>query len=135
MRQINPLYISMLFVVVLTIVFIKLNAAKSGYNEARSELVKTEMMAKRIVALKKGWGEDKSKVQALERLLKASALRSASLIKSREGKMITLSSKKVDARAVEFLINKLYNGTFVIKSLQIRRLDDAYATLRMEIAL
>ncbi len=135
MRQINPLYISLLFFVVLLIVFIKLNGAKAEHNEAKNDLIKTEMMAKRMVALKRNWGEDKGRERALERMLKASLLRDAALVKKREGKMITVTSRKVDARALEFLLNKLFNGTYAIKTLDIRRLDDEYASLRMEIGL
>lgn len=135
MRQINPLYISLLFVVVLLLVFIKLHNAKEDQNRAKSDLVKTEMMAKRIVALKRNWDDGKARERALEKVLKASVLRNAGLIKKRKGKIITVTTKKVDAKAVEFLLNKLLNGTYAIRNIQLRRLNNEYASMRMEIEL
>jgi len=135
MRQINPLYISLLLVLVLMIVFIRLNSAKEEYNEAKNELKKTEMMGKRIVALKRNWGEDASKEAALSRVLKASILQEAAIKKKREGKMLTITSEKAGAKAVEFLLNKLLNGTFAVKSLKIRALSDEFASVRVEILL
>lgn len=135
MRQINPLYISLLFVVVLLLVFMKLDSAKEEHNRAKSDLVKTEMMAKHIVALKRNWDDGKARERALNKVLKASVLRNAGLSRKRKGKIITLSTKKVDARAVEFLLNKLLNGTYAIRSMQLRRLNNEYASMRMEIEL
>ena len=135
MRQINPLYLSLLFIVILLLVFVKLNDAKEDQNRAKSDLVKTEMMAKRILALKRNWDESKSREKALEKVFKASVLKSSGLLKKRKGKLITVTSKKIGAKAVEFLLNKLLNGTYVIRSMQLRRLNDEYASIRMEIAL
>lgn len=135
MRQINPLYISLLLVVVLVIVFTKLHNTKDDYNESKNDLKKTEMMAKRLVALKRNWGEDRRKEEALLRVLKSSILREADLKKKRDGKILTITAEKADAKAVEFLLNKLMNGTFAIRSMRIRALDDAFASLHVEILL
>jgi hypothetical protein len=135
MRQINPLYISLLFVVLVLIVFVKLDDAKEDQNHAKSELLKTELMAKRIVALKRNWDVGKGQEQALERVFKTSVLLDAGLTMNKKGEIITVTSKKMDAKAVEFLLNKLFNGTFAIKSMELRRLNDEYASIHMEIAL
>lgn len=135
MRQINPLYISLLLVVVLMIVFVKLGNTKEDYNDSKNDLKKTEVMAKRIIALKKDWGEDKNRQETLIRVLNASVLSEADLKRRQEGDVMTITSKKADAKAVEFLLNKLMNGTYAIKTMRIRALDANSASIHVEIML
>ena len=135
MRQINPLYIVFLLIIVFIIVVVKLQSAKAVQSEAKTDMVKTEVMAKRLAALQKSWDNTKERKRALKQMLRAPSLRGADLTEKKNGNTVVLSTKKINAQAAEYLLNKLLNGTYVIKTVKIKQFDDESASMRVEIAL
>ena len=135
MKQINPLYIALLLLVALAAVTLKLMEAHTTQKEALSALQKTEVTAKRIVALQKEWERGKESASALERLLRSAPLRETEFVTERKRNRIMITAKSIDKKAADYLLNKLLNNTYVITALEIRRLDAQRASLQMEVAL
>ena len=134
MKQINPLYIALFLIAVLIVVTVKLNGAIAMQKEVRAELEKSEVMAKRIVAFKKSWEVNDEMKKTLDRLLKRTARNTEIEYKEQHGSMV-ITAKKIKAKAAEYLLNKLFNGTYVIKTMSIKRLDSESASLEVEITL
>ena len=135
MRQVNPLYIALMLIAVLAVVGFRLDGAKQTQLQAKADLEKTQVMAKRIDALKKSWDKGKMVRKELDRLLKSSPLRNAGIESKEQRGSVSITAKKIDAKAAEYLLNKLLNGTYVIKTLSVKRLDAETGALHVEVAL
>ncbi len=134
MKQINPLYIALFLIAVMVVVMFKREGAIAMQQETRAELKKTEMMAKRIGALKKSWEAGEQTKKSLDRLLKRVS-RTAKIEHKEQHDTIVITAKKIDAKTVSYMLNKLFNNTYVIKAMTIKRLDGKSASLEVEIML
>lgn len=135
MRQINPLYIILLLVVILFVVLFKLMQTKTELHEAHNSFYKDKEMVHAIVDLRQSWENEKGTKNTLTRILKSSQLRSAGIIQRIKRDQIELHAGSMDAKSASYLINRLLNEAFVIKSLKIRRLNKERASLDAEIRL
>ncbi len=132
--KINPLYIALLLIVALLFVIYQLGSAKTELRESKNSLAKTEAMAEEIDALKRSWDNPKTSSSALDRLLKAPQLKSANIQQTKKRGSIVLKSKKADLKAANYFFVKLFNGTYILKSFEIERLDDESISFSMEIS-
>lgn len=135
MRQINPLYIILLIVVILFVVLFKLMQTKIELHEAHNSFSRDKEMVHNIVDLRQSWDNPKSTKNTLTRILKSSQLRNAGIVKSIKRDQIELRGRSMDAKSASYLINRLLNDPFVIKSMKIRRLSKERASLDVEIRL
>jgi hypothetical protein len=134
-KQINPLYLALFLVATLGFVVFKLNSAQEAQRQARDDLSKTATMAEEIVALKRGWDDSKRTRSSLERLLRASQLQSAAIKQTKKQGLVVLESKAIKADAANYLLNKLLNGAYTLKTMKVRRLDGETASLYLEVSL
>lgn len=132
--KINPLYIALLLIVALLFVIYQLGSAKTELRESKNSLVKIEAMADEIDALKRSWDNPKTSGSALERLLKAPQLKSANIQQTKKRGSIVLKSKKADRKATNYFFVKLFNGTYILKSFDIERIDDESISFNVEIS-
>lgn len=135
MKQINPLYVMALLVLILLFVIVRLTSATSAQNEAIASLEKTEKMAKRITTLKRTWEKPTATKKAIARLMKSSVLRGAAVKQKHSKGGLSLKATALNRHQMEYLIGKLFNGSFTIKSYEIKRLSEEKASLNMEISL
>lgn len=135
MKQINPLYIALLLVVILVMVMVRLDHTKQQQYTAADELKETTALAERIVALKKNWDDAKRSEQSLARIMNASQLRDAQIVQKKNPGSVLLSSDGLDAVTLNYLMNKLLNGSFALKSVKIRQLEGERYALNVEVAL
>lgn len=135
MKQINPLYLTLLLIVALVFVIVKLEQAKTVQFQLISETEKSERMAHRIRALKQGWDDADATRRALQRLVQSAPLRAQGVELKSERTLLHLSAKSLDAKALDYLLNKLLNGSYAIKKMQLKRMNAESASLDMEIAL
>ncbi|MDX1294949.1 MAG: hypothetical protein R3302_01695 [Sulfurimonadaceae bacterium] len=135
MKQINPLYIALLLIAALMFVTVKLYQANEINKEAAASLQQTETMAKRIVTLKKEWDNGKKSYASLQRLLKTPMLRNAGVTGNKKSDSIQISAKQLDKKSLDYLMNKLLNGTYTVKALKIKRIDATTASFYAEVAL
>ncbi len=132
--KINPLYIALLLIVALLFVIYQLGSAKTELRESKSSLVKTETMAEETTALKRAWDNPKTSTSSLDRLLKAPQLKSANIQQTKKRGSVVLKSNKADRKATNYFFVKLFNGTYILKSFDIKRLDDESISFSVEIS-
>ncbi len=135
MKQINPLYVAMLLLVLLVLAVVQLNKAKNEQYEAKENLKQTKEMAERIVALKKSWSDASQSNKNLQKLLRAPQLKASQIEQKKEGDKVILSSKNMDIAAVNYMVNKLLNGTFVLGAVKIVREENELFSFSVEVRL
>lgn len=135
MKQINPLYIILLLVVVLVVVLFKQIHAKSALHETRNNFQQTKKMVNNVVDLRQSWGNKKRIFDTLGLILKSSSLRNAGIVRKDKRGTVKLHSSSIDSKSASYLINRLLNETFTIKSMKIQRLNSQRASIDVEILL
>ena len=135
MSRINPLYLVAFMLMMLFFVFFKLEESKSNQKQVREDFEKTNTLALDIVSLKKSWDLGSKNKAKLEKVLKASALRGVDIDKKYKRDSVTLSIKSLNHKHSEYLLNKLLNDSFEIKSMEIKRLNADGVSMKMEISL
>jgi hypothetical protein len=132
--RINPLYIALLLVVTLLFVMYQLANSKTELRESRNTLMETEAMAEEIDALKRAWDNPKTSDRSLQRLLASPQLKSANIQRTKKRGLTVLKSKKADLKSSDYLFTKLFNGTYILKQFEIKRLDDQSVSFSVEIS-
>lgn len=135
MKQINPLYIILLFVVSLIVVLFRLMDAKMQLHEAQNRFHETKLMVHDIVDLQRSWDSQKRTRNTLALILKSSLLRNTGVIQKYKRNEIELHCSSMDSKSASYLISRILNEPFSIKSMRIRRLSKDYASLDVEISL
>ena len=135
MKQINPLYLILLLTVVLFIVLFKQMDAKKRLHETQNSFQKTKTVLSTIVDLNHSWGNKKRTADTLGIILKSSSLRNAKIVRKDKRGIVELHSASIDSKSASYLINRLLNETFTLKSMKIQRLSSQRASLDVEIAL
>jgi len=133
MNQINPLHIGALLVTLIAYLFFTLNGAKEELQEATSAFEASEKVAIELRSLKDVYADKKRTKRALERIFAQSSLRSAALVLKRDKESLKVSSKSMDATALNSLMGKILNGSYKIERLKIKRISNTKASLEMEI--
>lgn len=131
--RINPLYIALLLVVTLLFVIYQLGSSKTELRESRNTLMETEAMAEEIDDLKRAWDSPKATDSSLKRLLASPQLKSANIQRTKKRGTTVLKSKKADLRSSDYLFAKLFNGTYILKAFEVKRLDDQSVSFTVEI--
>jgi len=133
MNQINPLHIGALLLVLILFLFFKLSGIKEELVEAKQEYKVSKKLAVNVSSLKSVY-ENKTKTQeAIERILRQSSLKSVNFNLKKEKKSIKISSKSMDAQALNSFMGKILNGSYNISLLKIKKLNQTTASLEMEI--
>ena len=135
MKQINPLYIILLLLMILAVVLFNLVHVKDELHEAQNHFDKTKAMVHDIVDLQQTWDNKKQTKNSIRRILKSSVLRKAGVIQKEKRGAITLHADSLNSKTASYLLSRLMNEPFVIKSMKIRRLSKEQASLDVEIAL
>jgi len=133
MNQVNPLHIGALLVALLAFLLFTLKGVNTELAEEKALYLESEKLAVELSALKDVYAQKKHTQKAIERLLSQSSLKSTNLVVKKDKKFIKISSKSMDAQALNSLMGKILNGSYNIKALQINRLSETKASLDMEI--
>jgi len=133
MNRINPLHIALFLFVLLAFFSFQLSEAKSELSDIKELSLKTQSLATQVSGLKAVYANKNMVKKALSRVLSHSFLRESNIIKRITQKGIKLSSLSMDAKALNFLIGKILNGSFNITSLQIKKLSEKRVSLEMEV--
>jgi hypothetical protein len=132
MNKINPLYIIGFFIVLSLFVYYKTSQKKSELTQLQENYKTTKELALKLHALKKAYSSQNKKI--LSRILKSSILQSTNL-KVKDSKTKTkITAKMINKSALNYLINRIFNSTFNITKIDIRRVDNTHANLNMEIS-
>ena len=135
MKKINPFYIILLLIVILVVVMFNLMHVKDELHEAQDSYDKTKAMVHRIVDLQQSWDNKKNTKNSIRRILRSSVLRNARIVQKDKRGVIVLHGSSMDSKSASYLIGRLLNASFTIKSMKIRRLNKERASLDVEIKL
>lgn len=133
MNRINPLYATILLLVVLAIGMLKLSNSRDELKELEKVYKTTNRLSTELTALKDVYS-DKGKVkESLQNILKQPVLRSALLKSDFKKSSVNISSEDMDINSLNLLMNKILNTSYNINSLDIKRISDEKVSFKMEI--
>jgi hypothetical protein len=112
---------------------LKLNTAREELTDAKESYSQTLVLAQKIKGLKSTYFNKTKVLKSINMLLRNATVRSAGISKKVTNSSILLTSKSMNIRSLNFLMGKILNGTYVVSELQIKRLSDKTASLRLEI--
>jgi len=133
MRTIHPLYLlAFMFVLLATLVW--QNTKIQGLIAyEQHERVEARSMAKRIVELKKVMKAPQK--QQLDNFLKSSVFGGSDLsFRVKNGRYV-INSKRMNARQLESVLNRVLNMSVKVAQLKVQTQDDRYVSFYMEIVL
>ena len=133
MNRVNPLHVGILLCVLFVFVLFKLSEAKEELREAKKDYKETMKVATKLDSIAKTYSGKKAAIQALQRILKQSSLKSAEIEQKIGSSSIVLSSNSMSKTALNSLMSKILNGSYKIVSLKIKKLSKKTASLEMEI--
>ena len=133
MNRINPIHIAALLIVLLFFTMLKLNAAKEELADTKESYAQTLVLAQKIKGLKSSYFNKTKVLKSINTLLRNGTVRSADITKKVTNSSILLTSDNMNIRSLNFLMGKILNGSYVISDLQIKRLTDKKASLKLEI--
>ena len=133
MNRINPIHIAALLIVLLFFIMLKLNAAKEELADTKESYAQTLVLAQKIKGLKSSYFNKTKVLKSINTLLRNGTVRSADITKKVTNSYILLTSDNMNIRSLNFLMGKILNGSYVISDLQIKRLTDKKASLKLEI--
>lgn len=133
MNQINPLHIGGLLLVLLTFVIFNLSSLKKELIESKSSYRVSEKIAVELKSLKDVYANKKQIKASINRILSQPLLKQAKLIVQKSKTSVTISSKRIDTKALNALMAKILNASYDITRLKIKKLSETKASLDMEI--
>jgi len=123
MNRINPLHISLFFLVVFVVLVFKLNTTKSELIEVKKAYKENINIATKLSGLKNAYTKKFILPPSLNALVDQKQIKNG----------LTISAKKLDLKSLNLLMQKVLNGAYNITKLKITRLNDVDVSLQMEI--
>ena len=133
MNQINPIHIVALLVVLVFLLFVKLGQAKDALQAAQNSYSETSELVTKINGLKGVYDAKAQTKKALKRILRQPSLVNAHIEQKTTHHNTVLSTNSIDKKALDSLMSKILNGTYNIAQLDIQRVSDEKASVRLEI--
>ncbi len=133
MNRINPLYVGLFLLVVLTLSVFELNSAKDELHEAQASYEKAERLAVELSELKKVYANHKNMQMKLKRILTQNRLKNAGVIALYKKSRAKISAESLEKSTLDFLMSKILNAPFNIDSFEIRKLSKNKVSFKMEI--
>ena len=133
MNRVNPLYLGLFLLVVLALSVFKLNSAKHELKEVRLSYKETSKIANELTSLKSVYNDKNNLEKSLKRVLKQKVLKGIEIDAIFKKNNVKISSQSIDKKALDFLMGKILNSTYNVVSLDIKKLSEEKASLKMEI--
>ena len=131
----NPLYILGLLLVVLIFAVYKTQNKEEQIRQANLQLQTLTSKAKELEALKQSWEDRGEALKKIRAALSHPVLRDVTINEQQKKSAYVLEFPNLNKQELNHVSSKLLNETLVIKRFELERLDDANATLAMEIGL
>jgi len=133
LNRLNPLHLIILLLVIIVFLFFQLSSVKNELQEEKVAYHKSELIAKELLSYKKLYGDKKRIERSLKKILSQRSLKKANLQIEKKRDGMKISAKAIDLYALNSLMTKLFNGAYLIKSIEIKAIDDKTAKLKLEI--
>jgi hypothetical protein len=124
MNKINPIHIIALLFVICAFFIFKTNNSKDELNQLNDDYKKRVVIATELKELVKAY-TNKRTVENL--------LRGLSVDKDMKKSSVILSSKSMDKKDLDKIMNKILNATCNITSLNIKKIDEKFVAFEVEI--
>lgn len=134
MKQINPLYLLLFFVLALVLMIYKVVQTESKMQQSVQNAARYEADGKQIEQLKNRWKEPSAMQKRVQTLLSHKPF-SAYVVKNepqKSGYMMRLEG--LDNTTLDAFVNKLLNEAIALKTFEIVRLSESNATVVVECA-
>jgi len=132
MNRVNPLHLGVLLLVILALSVFSLNSAKQELKDVKLSYKETSKIANELRSLKSVYN-NKSLEKSLKRLLKNNILKGVEIDARFKRNNVKISTKSIDKNGLNFLMGKILNSTYNVVSLDIKKLSEEKASLKMEI--
>ena len=123
MNRINPLYIALFTVVLLFLILFKLHNAKLELKQIEHSYKENTKLAIQLNALKNTYSKEFFIPSSISNFF----------VQKRTKHTLSISSKKIDAKVLNLLMQKVLNGAYNITKLKINRINNREVNLYMEI--
>lgn len=133
MKHINPLHLVVLFIVVFLFMLLKLGEAKTEFLQTQDTYNETVELIAKLDSLKEIYTDKDGVKKSLGIVLNQPTLKAANIKQILGSSGITLSASKMDQIALNSLMSKIYNGSYKVHLLEIKKINDAEVSLTMEI--
>lgn len=130
MSRINPLYILLFLVILLGFFSMKLSHAKDELSHAQQNYKETLFLVNELSSLKNIYENKQANRALLNRILMGSK---AKLEQQKRQDSIVFHAETIDYNTLNSLVGKLLNGSFEVKTLDIKKQNEESAKLWMEI--
>ncbi|MDX1808594.1 MAG: hypothetical protein R3331_03530 [Sulfurospirillaceae bacterium] len=133
MNRFNPLHVAILLIVLLGFLMFHLSGVKKGLIQADKQYKETLQLATDLKGLKSAYSNKIMIEKTMDSVLRLPLLSKSNIKKEITISSIILRSKGMNKNVLDLLMSKILNGSYNISSLQIRRINDETASLKMEI--
>ncbi|MCD6259471.1 MAG: hypothetical protein J7J31_07700 [Helicobacteraceae bacterium] len=133
MNKINPLYILGLLVIFFLFSVFQLSKAKEEYKEQANSYQETRELALRLNGIKSVYTQEKVLQSKLDQLIKQLQAKGVELNKVESKKNTVISAMSIDLANLNTLMGKILNGSYEIKEINLQRISDEKARIRLEI--
>jgi len=131
MSRVNPLYVLLLLVVLLTVLIWQDRKIEERVVQEERRLVELERLGKRVVAMKNYWGDRKLQERRINQFVNFVSR----FIKKREkrGGRLKLSLAGIGAHDADRIVSKLLNSFLKVGNLTIERSDREKISMEVEL--
>lgn len=133
MKNINPLHLIALLLVVLLFLFIQLSTTKEELLQTQESYKETLTLTTNLKGLNEIYSDKKGVQKAIEMILKQHSLKSANIQKTLGTSSIIISSQSMDRIALNSFMSKILNGSYNVHTFTIKKLSDTKVSFTMEI--
>ena len=119
MNRLNPLYILLLSVMIALFAAYSASKKEKELAALQSEYHTKKDLALHLSALKKAYSPKRKK--ELLRLLRSGMMAKSGIIVDAKKNRITISGKNIDPKAANILTSKIFNGTYNLEKLKLKR--------------
>jgi hypothetical protein len=124
MKNVNPIHIVALLLVMLMFFILKTGTAKDQFSQMQNEYKQRVSISKELKGLEKAYG-DKTYVRNI--------VKNFNIKKDFNKKSVVLSAQSIDKRELDQIMNKVLNSSCNINSFDIKKLSDEKVSFEMEI--
>ena len=133
MKNINPLHLIALLLVVLLFLFIQLSTIKEELLQTQESYKETLTLTTNLKGLNEIYSDKKGVQKAIEMILKQHSLKSANIQKTLGTSSIIISSQSMVRIALNSFMSKILNGSYNVHTFTIKKLSDTKVSFTMEI--
>jgi hypothetical protein len=135
MSKINPLYILGFFLFMALLMIYQNSAMEKKIALKAQENAATQMLGKKVAALKSQWKDPKAAQKRVDAVLGLRQLKSKVTKRQKKARVYYVTVSELSARELDTLSAKLLNETVIVKSLKLTRNGDRNVTAEWEFAL